>query len=151
MLSHCKRILSLAIALPLLACATTEDLANASTATEGRQDVADLYIVDCLLPGQVRQLGGRTFLSPRRPTRTTAADCRIRGGEYVAYDRADLSSALRVWMSAAEEGDADAQNTVGEIFEQGLGGEPNYEAAAVWYQKAADQGNKRALLNLGTL
>ncbi|MEL7297387.1 MAG: caspase family protein [Pseudomonadota bacterium] len=151
MLNHCKRILSLTVALPLLACAATQDLSDGSSATEGRKDVADLYIVDCLLPGQVRQLGGRTFLSPRRPTRTTAADCRVRGGEYVAYDRADLSSALRVWMSAAESGDAEAQNTVGEIFEQGLGGEPNYEAAAIWYQKAADQGNKRALLNLGTL
>lgn len=132
-------------------CSTTPDPQAVQAATEGRVDAADLYIVDCLLPGQVRQLGGRTFLSPRRPTRTTAADCRIRGGEYVAYDRADLTSALRVWMADAESGDAKAQNTVGEIFERGLGGVPNYEAAAIWYRKAADQGHKSALLSLGTL
>ena len=113
--------------------------------------VDDLYIVDCLLPGQVRQLGNRAYLSPRRPVRTTAADCRVRGGEYVAYDRADLNSALRVWMTEAEAGDADAQNTVGEIFERGLGGTPNYEAAAVWYEKAASQGHPAAQLNLGAL
>jgi len=117
----------------------------------GYQDVERLHVVDCLLPGQVRRLGNRTYMTPRRPTRTTAADCRIRGGEYVAYDRADYRSALRVWMPAAELGDADAQVNVGEIFERGLGDEPNYEAARIWYEKAAAQGNTRAQFNLGTL
>ena len=113
--------------------------------------VADLYIVDCLLPGQVRQLGNSTYLTPRRPTRTTAQDCRLRGGEYVAFDRADYKTALRVWLPAAEGGDADAQNSVGEIFERGLGTEPNYEVAALWFKRAAEQGHKGAQFNLGTL
>lgn len=113
--------------------------------------VADLYIVDCLLPGQVRQLGNSTYLTPRRPTRTTAQDCRLRGGEYVAFDRADYKTALRVWLPAAEAGDADAQNSVGEIFERGLGTEPNYEVAALWFERAARQGHKGAQFNLGTL
>ncbi len=121
------------------------------SALQGGLARADLEIVECLLPGQVRQLGRKTFLSPRRPVRTTAADCRIRGGEYVAYDRADYQSALRVWMASAETGDAEAQTNVGEIYERGLGGEPNYEAAVIWYQKAADQGYSRAQFNLGTL
>ena len=112
---------------------------------------ADLYIVDCLLPGQVRQLGSATYVTQRRPILTTAADCRIRGGEYVAYDRADYKTALQVWLQTAEAGDAEAQTNVGEIFEKGLGGEPNYAAALIWYQKAADQGNARAQFNLGTL
>jgi uncharacterized protein len=120
-------------------------------AHEGQVAVADLYVVDCLLPGQVRQLGNRTYLTPRRPIHTTASDCRVRGGEYVAYDRADYKSALNVWMSAAEAGDADAQTNVGEIFERGLGGEPNYDAALIWYRKAAAQGNSRAQFALGTL
>lgn len=111
----------------------------------------DLEVVDCLLPGQVRQLGNRTYLTQRRPTRTTASDCRIKGGEYVAYDRADLRSALNVWLPAAEAGDAEAQANVGEIYERGIGGTPNFEAAALWYRKAADQGLSRALFNLGTL
>ena len=111
----------------------------------------DLEVVDCLLPGEVRTVGGRTYLSSRRPTRTTVAECRVRGGEYVAYDRANLETALKVWMEAAQRGDAEAQVTVGEIYERGLGTEPNYEAAVIWYQKAADQGNSRGLFNLGTL
>ena len=113
--------------------------------------IAELQVVDCLLPGQVRQLGRRTFMTPRRPTRTTAADCEVRGGEYVAFDRADYKTALKVWMPAAESGDAEAQVNVGEIFEKGLGTDPNYEAALIWYEKAAEQGNTRAQFNLGTL
>jgi len=139
------------VPLILVGCAASSSIVDVDKATEGREDVSDLFIVDCLLPGQVRVLGNRTFLSPRRPTRTTAADCRIRGGEYVAYDRANLKSALKVWLAAAEGGDADAQNNVGEIFERGLGDEPNYEAALIWYEKAAMQGHSAALLNLGTL
>jgi hypothetical protein len=111
----------------------------------------DLEIVDCLLPGQVRQLGNTSYVTQRRPTRTTAADCRIRGGDYVAYDRADYKTALNVWMDAAQAGKADAQNNVGEIYERGLGDTPNYQAAVIWYQKAADQGYARAQFNLGTL
>ena len=127
-------------------------LSLAGTTTEKPADrIAKLQIVDCLLPGQVRQLGRRTFLSARRPTKTTASDCEIRGGEYVAFDRSDYKTALKVWMEAAEGGDAQAQTNVGEIFEKGLGTEPNYEAALIWYRKAAAQGNTRAQFNLGTL
>jgi len=113
--------------------------------------VQALQVVDCLLPGQVRQLGGRPYLTPRRPTRTTATDCAARGGEYLAYDRADYRSALGVWLPAAEQGEAEAQVFVGEIYERGVGGEPNYAAAADWYRRAAAQGNTRAQFNLGSL
>jgi uncharacterized protein len=145
----------LPVSLFFLVVAQASDAANGKNtqsdrALEGRVQVADLYVVDCLLPGQVRQLGNRTYLTPRRPVHTTAADCRLRGGEYVAYDRADYKTALNVWMTAAEAGDADAQTNVGEIFERGLGGEPNYEAALIWYRKAAAQGNTRAQFAIGT-
>lgn len=115
------------------------------------EQIAKMQIVDCLLPGQLRSLGKSTYLTPRRPIKTTAADCNIRGGEYVAYDRADYKTALNVWMPAAKAGDPEAQVNVGEIFEKGLGTEPNYEAAVIWYEKAAEQGNKQGLFNLGTM
>jgi hypothetical protein len=135
----------------LASCAAAPSKVDAAAATKGIVRREDLEIVDCLLPGQVRQLGNATYLTARRPTHTTASDCRIRGGEYVAYDRADLKSALGVWLQAAQGGDADAQTNVAEIYERGLGGPPNYEAALLWYQKAADQKYSRALFNLGTL
>lgn len=112
----------------------------------------DLLIVDCSLPGQIRQLGrATTYVAPRRPERTTALDCRIRGGEYVVRDRASLKTSLAVWLEQAQAGDPEAQTIVGELFERGLGTDPDYAAAAVWYQRAAEAGYARAQVNLGHL
>ncbi|HET6604629.1 MAG TPA: caspase family protein [Xanthomonadaceae bacterium] len=125
------------------------------TGVEGKpatRNPEDLLIVDCLLPGQIRKLGRQaTFMSARRPIRTTQADCEIRGGEYVSYDRANYQTALKVWMDQAMSGSAEAQNYVGEIYHKGLGIEPDHGMAAQWYQKAAAQGYKRAKMNLGFL
>lgn len=117
------------------------------------RDVAGLMIVDCLLPGQVRRLGtALTYLTQRRATKLSADECAIRGGEYVAYDRADLATALSVWLPQAMAGDAQAQTYVGELHERGIGGvAPDYHEAANWYAKAAAQGNARARINLGFL
>lgn len=115
-------------------------------------DVDKLLIVDCLLPPQVRKLGGQaTYLTARRPVRTSAIDCEIRGGEYVAYDRADFATALKVWLPEAQAGNAEAQNYVGQIYERGLGTEPDYATAAAWYRRAAEQDFQPAQINLGNL
>lgn len=112
----------------------------------------DLVIVHCSLPGQIRQLGQRTtYVSPRRPTRTTALDCRVRGGEYVLQDAANTKTALSVWLESAKAGNAQAQTILGEVFEQGVGVPPDYVAAAGWYTLAAEQSYTRALINLGNL
>lgn len=119
---------------------------------EGQITADQLYIVDCLLPPQIRQLGQNyTYASPRQPIKLTARDCALRGGEYVAYDQASFSSAAKAWQPQAEAGDAKAQTYMGELFEKGVQGNPDYEMAAQWYQKAADQEYATALLNLGNL
>ncbi len=108
--------------------------------------------VDCLLPPQVRKLGAQmTYLAARRPIKTTAQDCEIRGGEYVAYDRADYRTALQTWLEQAKQGNAEAQAYVGEIYEKGLGLPADYKAAFIWYSRAAEQNNSRAQINLGYL
>jgi len=113
------------------------------------QDPSRLLVVDCLLPGQVRKLGGQmTYLSPRRAVKTTAVDCEVRGGEYVSYDRANYATALQVWLPQAEGGDPQAQVYVGEIFEKGLGRPADYAEAARWYEKAAAQKYPRGQMNL---
>lgn len=128
------------------------DVVESGYVPAGAVAAEDLLVVDCLLPGKVRKLGrGQVFMTPRRPTKTSASECEIRGGEYTAYDRADYRTALRVWLDSAKQGDARAQTNVGEIYEKGLGVEPDYVLAASWYRKAADQGFERALLNLGQL
>lgn len=109
-------------------------------------------IVDCLLPGKIKKLGSSfTYLTPRRPAKVSSQDCEIRGGEYVAFDRADYETALRVWKPMADEGDPVAQTYVAAIFEKGLGVPPDFAQAAAWYQKAADQGYSRAQFALGYL
>lgn len=119
---------------------------------EGKKDPDKLLVVDCLLPAQMRKLGSKmTYLAQRRPVKTSALDCEIRGGEYVAYDRADYRTALNVWLPRAQEGDSEAQTYVGEIFEKGLGIQADYQSAAAWYRKAAEQKNSRAQINLGFL
>ncbi len=116
------------------------------------RNAEDMMIVDCLLPGQIRSLGRQaTFLSARRPIRTTQSDCQIRGGEYVSYDRANYQTALKVWLDQAMAGSAEAQNNVGEVYSKGLGTEPDHGMAAQWFKKAADQGYARAKINLGFL
>ncbi|MEM6709215.1 MAG: caspase family protein [Pseudomonadota bacterium] len=155
--AYCLTLVCLMLSPPSADAASRKDI-NAlkarladPMAIAGSRDPADLHVVDCLLPGQVRTLARRTYLGPRRPVRTTAADCRIKGGEYVAFDSADYRTALTVWLAAAKAGDAEAQANVGEIYERGLGGSPDYAAALLWYEKAAAQGNTRAQFNLGTL
>ena len=112
----------------------------------------ELLVVDCLLPGQIRKLGRRWSISHRkgrsRPQRRIA---RIRGGDYVAYDRSDYATALKVWLTPAKEGDPAAQTYVGEIYQKGLGVAPDYALAAEWYRRAADQRFERAQINLGYL
>jgi uncharacterized protein len=142
--------LALLVAPAVLVVASAAESGKAA-ATKGMVKRSDLEIVDCLLPGQVRQLGNSTFLSQRRPIRTTTAECSIRGGEYVAYDRADIKQALRIWLETAQGGDPEAMTNVGEIYERGMGVPPDYATAAEWYQKAADKGYSRALFNLGTM
>ncbi|WP_169727500.1 caspase family protein [Granulosicoccus antarcticus] len=111
-----------------------------------------MLIVDCLLPGQLRRLGRSiTYLTPRRPVKVPTSECEIRGGEYVAYDRANFSTSLKIWLPKAESGDPEAQTYVGEIFEKGLGLQADPVVAASWYQKAADQRFSRAQVNLGYL
>lgn len=122
------------------------------SAVSERRDASELLVVDCLLPSQVRKLGQNlTYLAPRRAIKTAARDCEIRGGEYVSYDRANYATALKVWLEPAKRGDAAAQTYVGEIYEKGLGLQPDYQLAAHWYSQAAEQGYARAQINLGYL
>ena len=137
----------------LAACASQQvrSINSGSVEMEGYQSFSDLHVVDCLLPGEVRRMGKQTFLSPRRPVRTTAGNCQIRGGEYTAYDRADYRSALNVWLERARQGDAEAQYYVGTIHEKGMGRAADHAQAFSWYQRAAEQGFTKAQMALGYL
>ncbi len=127
----------------------TMNIVSAKAATLTAEQTA---IVDCLLPGKVRQLGiNRTYLSRKRPAKTSANECEIKGGDYVKFDRANMASSLNVWQEAALQGDAKAQYFVGEIFEKGLGQTPDYKMAVMWYERAIRQEYSPAKMSLGRL
>ena len=125
---------------------------NHSAAQVADTSLDRFLVVDCLLPGQRKRIGTKyTYIGARRPVRTTAADCAIRGGEYVEYDRANYKSARKVWLKEAKAGNAEAQNYLGEMAEKGLGADRDYAEAKRWYELAAAQGNSAAQFNLGKL
>jgi hypothetical protein len=147
-----RRGASSALAL-VLASGGWAGAAPSPASAQGAGASAESYmVVDCLLPGQVRKLGRTTtFLTPRRPVRTSGVNCEIRGGEYVAADRATFESSLGVWLPSAQTGDPKAQDYVGHIYADGFGHPPDFAQAAVWYQKASDQGYSPATIELGQL
>ncbi len=120
---------------------------------EAEADSANAYrVVDCLLPGRVRQLGSRkVYMGRRQLARLTAKTCEIRGGEYTLEDRASVSGSLKAWLPLAMEGNARAQNFVGELSERGENGQPDFAMARLWYTRAADQGLAAARFNLARL
>jgi hypothetical protein len=147
-------LLFLSLLLSFFGCSTGKEMAQllSDASAPPPHSADDLLPVDCLLPGQIKKLGqSMIYLTPRRPTKTSALDCAIRGGEYVAYDRSDYATALKVWLPQAQEGDKVAQAYVGEIYEKGLGVQPDYGLASEWYRKASEQGYARAQINLGYL
>ena len=62
-----------------------------------------------------------------------------------------LSPGMAELMEQAETGDADAANTVGVQYENGLSVVENYTEAMKWYRKAAQGGSVAALYHIGSL
>ncbi|WP_449370697.1 tetratricopeptide repeat protein [Thiomonas sp.] len=69
----------------------------------------------------------------------------------IAYARGDYTTALHELQPLAEQGDAQAQYTLGLIYVIGRGVPQDYAMAAYWYRKAAEQGHAGAQFNLGLL
>jgi TPR repeat protein len=52
---------------------------------------------------------------------------------------------------AAEQGNAEAQSTLGDMYSLGDGVPQNYTEAVKWYRKAAEQGHVPSQSNLGEM
>lgn len=67
-----------------------------------------------------------------------------------AYDAGDLQAAYEAWLPLAEQGDVQAQVALAGLLETGGAGfAQDLTAAAEWYQRAADEGDPIAQMNLG--
>jgi TPR repeat protein len=68
-----------------------------------------------------------------------------------AHRRKDYTTAVALWRSLAELGNASAQYNLGLMYKNGLGVPQDTAAAMFWYEKAADQGEANAQINLGAI
>lgn len=59
-----------------------------------------------------------------------------------AYDSSDYARAMKVWRPLAEQGDGNAQQAIGLLYDLGYGVAQSSSAAASWYRRAAEAGNK---------
>ena len=89
--------------------------------------------------------------------RQAIADCgcqvRIEPVEATAPVPAPASGedTFRQWHALAEQGDAQAQYYVGQMYMDGEGTAPDHAKAAEWFRKSAEQGNAVAQYNLGAM
>ena len=71
-----------------------------------------------------------------------------------AYDNKDYATALRIWKPLAEQGNAEAQYYLGQIYYDGpqrTGPAQDYAKAMKWYRKAAKQGQPDAHWWIGAM
>jgi TPR repeat protein len=68
-----------------------------------------------------------------------------------AYNRRDYVTAMRLLRPIAEQGNAEAQKYLGDMYFIGQSVPKDYAAAASWYRKAADQGYAAAQYSLGLM
>ena len=68
-----------------------------------------------------------------------------------AYLRGDYATTLHEWRPLAEQGNADAQNNLGAMYDDGHGVPQDYGQARQWYEKAAARGYANAQSNLAVL
>jgi hypothetical protein len=68
-----------------------------------------------------------------------------------AYNRGDYATALREFRPLAEQGLAEAQYNLGNMYRTGWGVPQDYAEAERWYRRAVEQGNASAQFNLGVM
>jgi TPR repeat protein len=61
-----------------------------------------------------------------------------------AYQREDFATAYRLLGPLADQGNAEAQDMLGTMYDHSQGVPKNYSEAVKWYHRAADQGNADA-------
>ena len=66
---------------------------------------------------------------------------------FAAYQSGDFTTALREWTPLAEQGDADAQNNLGVMYDNGNGVLQDNVYAHMWTNIAASNGNEEAIEN----
>ncbi|BEQ16030.1 tetratricopeptide repeat protein [Desulfoferula mesophila] len=70
---------------------------------------------------------------------------------WAAFMKGDYATAIKIFLSLAEQGDAQNQNTMGVMYFFGKGVPQDYKKAIFWYRKAAEQGFVESQASLGEM
>lgn len=66
-----------------------------------------------------------------------------------AYRGRDWKKAIELLQPLADQGEPQAEELIGRLYERGMGFRRDYHAAADWYRRAADKGDANAAARLG--
>jgi hypothetical protein len=84
-----------------------------------------------------------------QPPAPSAEDLNDQGID--AYNDRDYPGAMRLWRQAAAQGNRDAEENIGLLYQDGSGVPQDYKQAMQWYQRAAEQGSPTAADAVGLL
>jgi septal ring-binding cell division protein DamX len=70
---------------------------------------------------------------------------------YDAYERGEVDTAIAIWTSLAEQGNATAQLNLGQLYRLGKDVEQDDAKAVKWYIEAANNGSDVAFYSLGLM
>src|SRR6516165_7780823 len=87
--------------------------------------------------------------APSLASQISAAEALGKGDE--AWRRKDYAEAAHWYRRAADQGNSEAQNNVGWLYENGRGVAQDYGEAMRWYRAAADSGGAVGQVNVGRL
>jgi TPR repeat protein len=65
-----------------------------------------------------------------------------------AFSQRDYATAIRLWRPLAEQGDAEAENNLAQMYDAGFGVPADHAEALRWRTQAAEHGNLTALKHL---
>lgn len=68
-----------------------------------------------------------------------------------AWAQGDIGQARKIWEKMAEDGDGQAMNNLGVLYDQGQGVEPDAGRAVHWFAQAANAGNPSGMSNYGRM
>lgn len=68
-----------------------------------------------------------------------------------AFEKGDYATALALWRPLAEQGNAEAQTELANLYANGFGVTASYAEAIKWFRRAAAQGDAFAQTNLGDI
>ena len=68
-----------------------------------------------------------------------------------AFAAGDVATARGIWEKLAEQGDGQAMNNLGVLYDQGQGVEPDTGRALHWFAKSAEAGNASGMSNYGRM